>query len=428
MTSCIDLPPITILYLGGSNGHGIKNVIAGINRPYIMHVFEPLASSFNTLVSLFKKEKSIHLHHGACVGEHGHDKVRFFKCEKDGSSSLGEFDERWHHDLKDFKMNTVLVPSIYLPDFCVENAITYIDIYISDIQGADFTVLNSMKPFIDGRKIKRIQCEVTKNGKRNIYKTLPSNEESQFDKLLSANYDKIAKGWDTLEDHVYTEVPDEWWEFDMAWTLKPDTIKLIENYDYKKPARNNIEDILNSRRESGPVTEVQSLAKRDFCANIALASAEDEYKEEIALDITKLDKLNINEEDSISNDSSSSNKDKTGLSTTIEFILDFDVENIKANRTLTVKVINNTTTDAVNSVTCEVYFPPGFTDEFATKYLNETFMYQFSYLLDLVNNGKKLTLDFSKADKGPIIISIINNIGHVVFELPADAMKKILDQ
>lgn len=74
----------------------------------------------------------------------------------------------------------------------------------------DFTVLNTLAPLIQGRKIKRIQCTVTRDGRHNIYTDLPSNEFQKFRQLLEPNGYRLTER---------ENVPDDQWEFPANWVI-----------------------------------------------------------------------------------------------------------------------------------------------------------------------------------------------------------------
>lgn len=207
-----------LLYLGLHTGDRLKKIFRKYRSSY---GFEANPALFEKLEDRFKGQSRVHLVHAA-VAEH-HGEIDFNISNQDGgSSSIGVFHEDWNHyrDGKIFMIDTVRVPTVNLYDFCQEKGIDYIDDYVSDIQGMDLAVLKTMKPMIDNRRIGTITCEVSKNSKGNIYKNLPDNSESGFSELLEKNYTLVAKGWGTLRNHRFDEVPEQWWEMDCKWRLK----------------------------------------------------------------------------------------------------------------------------------------------------------------------------------------------------------------
>ncbi len=93
--------------------------------------------------------------------------------------------------------------------------------YLLKIQGMDLEVLKTLGPMIENRKIGRITSEIAKNEYGNVYKDLPDNSENGFNDFLGKNYECVAKGWGILKEGSFKEVPEEWWELDCMWKLKP---------------------------------------------------------------------------------------------------------------------------------------------------------------------------------------------------------------
>ena len=105
--------------------------------------------------------------------------------------------------------NSIQIKIINLFNFLKDKGIDSIDLYFSDIQGYDLTVLNTLKPLLESRKIKMIQCEVEKDNRDSLY-IGPNNKFKGFDDLLKENYEV---SWTQ-------NVPDTWLELDVRWQLK----------------------------------------------------------------------------------------------------------------------------------------------------------------------------------------------------------------
>ena len=216
--------PRILLYLGGSDGYGIANILKCNNYHQFteMHIFEAQKESYEKLKQMFGNIQNIYVNFGAVVPEKGSNFVKFNICDKNGSSSLGTFDPSWENFKCDDGLKMVdcrIVPAIYLPDYCDAHNIREIDTYISDLQGSDLAVLRSMKPFIYEKRIRQLQCEVTKNGKRNIYKDLENNELQSFEEFLGTNYKLSSIGWvcGILPLGIFFSIPENWWECDVLW-------------------------------------------------------------------------------------------------------------------------------------------------------------------------------------------------------------------
>ena len=267
-------PKKTLIYLGASNGGGLRAVFQQYND---VHAFEANYLCYENLKNQFAAYPQVTIIFGAVTDTPNVSTVIFYNCtdpsgnplHKDGSSSLGHIDPNWHNDHTQFKMNPMTVPAIYLPTYCDHNNITLIDRYISDIQGSDLMVLKTMRNYLLHQQIGSIQCEVTKDGKHNIYKDLPTNEEREFNALLYPyGYKLISKGWTTLEREKFFEVPYEWWEHDCVWEadlarINKSEIKNKNNQHDKKLTFENLE------RTNGRVTTLENTVSA-LCDNASL--------------------------------------------------------------------------------------------------------------------------------------------------------------
>ena len=75
--------------------------------------------------------------------------------------------------------------------------VDFIDLYYSDCQGSDLTILKTMKKFIDNKKIGETFIETHADGSE-IYVGL-NNQFSGFKKLLNKNYDFIHAAMGTYQ-------------------------------------------------------------------------------------------------------------------------------------------------------------------------------------------------------------------------------------
>ena len=155
----------TLFYCGTHSGHALMRIV---NNYDVIYGFEANPMLAFQAQILFKDFPNVKIYNVALCQEHNVD-VDFNIASFDASSSIGQnFHSKWHHP--EIKMiHTIKVKAMNLLNFCKENNIDYIDHYISDLQGADFMVLNTLKEYIDNKKIKLIQSEVNKNDKENIY-------------------------------------------------------------------------------------------------------------------------------------------------------------------------------------------------------------------------------------------------------------------
>lgn len=132
--------------------------------------------------------------------------VAFNINNNDCTSSIGAINPAVHPKVRTIKK--IHVKSINLCEFLVAQGIDHVDFYLSDLQGMDLTVLKTLKPLLDEKKIGMLQCEVGKEDKPWVYVDL-YNGYSGFKKLLSRNYKKIEHR--RVEEH-HTE--------DIIWGVK----------------------------------------------------------------------------------------------------------------------------------------------------------------------------------------------------------------
>lgn len=210
----------TLLIIGLESG----GVFSLMNQAYEKcYAFEANPERFEKLEKKYGNDPRIKLHNVAVAQYDGEITFNISSNNNGASSSVGTFDENWQEEYEGEKIKmvkSITVPCINLHNFCIKNNINYIDDYLSDIQGMDLEVLKTIKPMIDNKQIGTITCEVTKNGKKNIYKDLPDNSENGFAELLDKNYQLVAKGWGVLKDGRFENIPDSAWEMDCKWKLR----------------------------------------------------------------------------------------------------------------------------------------------------------------------------------------------------------------
>ncbi|MBN2486443.1 MAG: FkbM family methyltransferase [Bacteroidales bacterium] len=185
--------------------------------------FEANPERFEKLKKKYGHFKNISLYNVAVAEYDGEITFHISSNNNGASSSIGTFKDDWQHVYNGEQVRMVkeiTVPCIVLGNFLLKNNVSFIDDYISDIQGMDLAVLKTLKPLIDGKKIGSITCEVAANNKGNVYNNLPDNSESGFSELLSNNYTLVAKGWGVLKDNTFDLIPSDAWEIDCKWRVK----------------------------------------------------------------------------------------------------------------------------------------------------------------------------------------------------------------
>ncbi|HKI44542.1 MAG TPA: hypothetical protein VKA08_04320 [Balneolales bacterium] len=185
------------------------------------YCFEADPVAFEKLEEKYQKYPNVHLYNMAVDTYEG--EVNYDLSENEdvsGPSHVwdGQPQRDTFADVSVDQMTRILC--IHLYRFLDRHGVEYINDYISHNEGKDFEVLNTLKPLIDSGRIGTITCAVTKNGKHNDYRDLSNNSEIRYYKLLSDNYELIARGWGQLKDGVVKDVPDDWWEMDCKWRVK----------------------------------------------------------------------------------------------------------------------------------------------------------------------------------------------------------------
>lgn len=202
-----------LIYVGVNRGESLSKIFYRYNRVIAIEANPDLA---NFLTIRFNKFKHVEIYNFAASNVDG---LAMLKIPNNGnysaSATIDQFAD--HRPIKE--ESKVEVSTRNLEIFLKELNISEIDSYISDCEGMDFLILNSLKSYIDEGKIKEIQCEVQRDETPEAYKSI-SNKEYLFDSLLQENYFKVAKGWTELRDGVFSEIPNDWVFFDIKWRRK----------------------------------------------------------------------------------------------------------------------------------------------------------------------------------------------------------------
>jgi FkbM family methyltransferase len=204
----------TLIYLGLHKGASFSKIFF---RYKVCYGFEANPELYQVLPRIIKWFPNVYIYNKIVSNTEG--QMQFNISNNQGaSSSIGTFKEGWNNNIKMLK--TITVSSINLMRFISDRNIDFIDDYISDIQGFDLQVLKTLKPMIDERRIETITCETAKDKYSNIYENAEDNSFTGLKNFLGKNYECVSIGWGVLQDGVFNEVPENWWEFDSKWRLK----------------------------------------------------------------------------------------------------------------------------------------------------------------------------------------------------------------
>ena len=176
--------------------------------------FEPNPKNFSMLKSI-TKNRCVFL----CAVSDKEGEFDFYlptNKNNDASASLSDFTSARGEisSRESIKVKTVVLGKI-LQDLKID----FIDKYISDIEGYDFTVLKTLQGYLNKKKIKELQLEAFQNHVSNPYVSV-TNYEHEFDELLGDNYSKIARGWGILKPGEFHDFRPDHFSIDLLYKLK----------------------------------------------------------------------------------------------------------------------------------------------------------------------------------------------------------------
>ena len=171
----------TLVYCGLNGGGTFARFVPHYD---VCYGFEPLPHMFNHVKEQHKNDPKVKLFNYALDVEPG--EREFHVYSNNAASSFSQHTPETAEG-RGKVTQTIKVQCVNLYQFFQEHGITTIDFYMSDIQGMDYPVLQTLKPMLDSRSIKKITCEVEKDDKPQLYQGL-RNKFSDFQSLLSENY------------------------------------------------------------------------------------------------------------------------------------------------------------------------------------------------------------------------------------------------
>lgn len=207
----------TLIYIGANVGFTLGTLVNSFDRVY---AFEPDPEMFDKLKSRYSSKDGVTLINAACSTEDG--EANFYITGNRVASSLGDGskDFKDYHGYNASVIKEITVKTINLAKYLESEGVEYIDLYFSDAQGSDLSILKTMKGFIAGGKIGELFIETHADG-HFLYEGL-DNQLSGFKEILSDNYDFIHASLGAFNGKIVTEenlVPGDP-EFDSYWRLK----------------------------------------------------------------------------------------------------------------------------------------------------------------------------------------------------------------
>ena len=203
----------TLVYIGANVGNSLWGLFDKFDRVF---VFEPDPETFEKLSGKYKQFEWVTLVNAACSDSDGEKDL--FVTPNRVSSSLSDVNVETYGGDPAFKK--VRVKTINLSDFLNQEDVDHIDLYYSDCQGSDYTILSTMKSFINDKKINQLYIETHGDGIF-LYKGL-DNQFSNFKELLSENYEFVHASLGRLDGKVVSEsdIPEGEYEWDSLWRIK----------------------------------------------------------------------------------------------------------------------------------------------------------------------------------------------------------------
>ena len=204
----------TLVYVGANQGGSLAGMY---NQFDVVYAFEPDPEMFEVLSSRFGEYDNVNLINAACGKEDGNSIL--YVMPNRVSTALGEMSDDHPPQPQPPKksFNQIQVDVVNLGEFLEEEGIDYIDLYYSDAQGSDYDILETMKSFIENKKIGQLFVETHSNGVT-IYDGL-NNQFYRHQDLLSDNYEFVYASLDgrKLNDYIIPEGATEW---DSCWRVK----------------------------------------------------------------------------------------------------------------------------------------------------------------------------------------------------------------
>ena len=184
----------TLVYVGANVGVSLWSLFDKFDKVY---VFEPDPEMFSDLKRKYNQFEWVTLVNAACSDKNG--QAKFYVTGNRVASGLGESSKEFQEVYGDnaSTLKEITVDTINLGEYLESEGVDFIDLYYSDCQGSDLTVLKTMKKFIDEKKIGETFMETHADGSE-IYVGL-DNQFSGFKKLLDENYDFIHAAMGTYQ-------------------------------------------------------------------------------------------------------------------------------------------------------------------------------------------------------------------------------------
>ena len=191
-----------LFYLGVNHGRAFFNMTTQFSKSY---GFEPMPNVYSDLISR-NKNPNVKIVN-ACVTDKDGD-ADFYINNNDVTSSIFALRDDYNTSHMIQKIN---VKTINLLNFIKNENIDHIDMYLSDTQGMDFTILKTLESLLKEKRIYRLQCETYNDIIPGAYKNPNANTVTDYKNFL------IPLGYEIENPQVLSNACDE---YDLVWRIK----------------------------------------------------------------------------------------------------------------------------------------------------------------------------------------------------------------
>lgn len=210
-----------LIYIGLNQGGSFDKIFKDYD---VCYGFEPIPLLAGRLQERYRPFPNVHIINAAvCVNE---GPVSFYVSKMEGdhdnmqSSSLCEVSDGYRNNgpkNQVFTKEVITVQGINLNNFLNQHGITEIDTYISDAEGYDFSILQTVRPWFDERRVKNAQFESEPDYVAVEQRTgQPANKSSLFIDALINNYDLVGMQQGNYDPNS----PTRWFNRDLEFRVK----------------------------------------------------------------------------------------------------------------------------------------------------------------------------------------------------------------
>tara|TARA_R110002051_G_scaffold49754_1_gene96918 strand:- start:1667 stop:2341 length:675 start_codon:yes stop_codon:yes gene_type:complete len=195
----------TLIYCGTNHGVGLKHLIGDPahhrrGRWDRVYGFEANPHLYSKLKQRYINDRRVKMYNVILSNQHNVETEFYIldanNTQMDYASSVCKLED-FNPKYKEITTNqltykeVVRLKTANLYTILQQEGIVEIDLLITDLEGSDLTVLKTLKPLIDSKKINKIKCEVEPDDLPTLYKGL-DNKFKGFKELLDKNYTRIG--------------------------------------------------------------------------------------------------------------------------------------------------------------------------------------------------------------------------------------------